>query len=168
MGTGKRSKRRGGAIKEREIETQQRRSQALELRKAGATYEAIAAQLGVANGTAHRYVREALENLVSEPAEELRSIHYERLNHMLITLWPRAQRGDIPAVDRVLGIMDRIAVLYGLNTTTHTESREVVIIDGSKDEYITALKRLRTSHAQPINEVGEEVIDLPSDSVEEE
>lgn len=145
MSSGKRSRRKGGVVTALEIERKEKKRQAIELRKAGATYEHIAERLDIATGTAYNYVREALYEMVSEPADELRRIHYERLNNLLVTLWPRAVKGDMPAMDRTLGIMDRIAKLAGIDAPTAYADAggEVIIIDGSKADYIKNLKALR-------------------------
>lgn len=130
-------------------ERREKQAKALELRKAGATYDQIANTLGWANKSgAHKAVQAALDHIIAEPTDELRKVHYERLNHLLMAVWPRAQSGELPALDRAVGIMDRIARLYGIDaptTTLSTESREVIVIDGSKAEYIDSLKTLRSS-----------------------
>lgn len=148
-----------GALSPEVVQRKALRGQALELRKAGATYQAIADRLGIALTTAYKYVREGVQDIISEPAEELRVIHYERLNHMLIAIWPRAQKGELPAVDRVIGIMDRIARLYGIEApqTSYSESREVIVIDGGKADYIAGLKALKQTHTQNFKRVGPDV-----------
>jgi hypothetical protein len=107
------------AASPRRIEAAERRARALELRKAGATYDQIATQLGFANrGGAYRAVATALKEITAEPAEEVRALELERLDAMLLGLWPQARKGSNGAVDRVLRIMERRAKLLGLDQPT--------------------------------------------------
>ncbi|GAG13752.1 unnamed protein product [marine sediment metagenome] len=129
---------------------------AIELRKAGASYQSIADQLGYADPSgAYRAVSRGLDTLVKEPAEELRTVQYERLNHMLISLWPRVQGGELAAMDRALGIMDRMSRLFGIeapNLNLHKHQSDVIVIDGTKADYIDALKRARQATSATIIE----------------
>ena len=104
------------------IQVQGRQLQALELRKAGVSYEAIAASLGYRDRSgAYRAVTAALKLTLREPAEELRTLELERLDAMLLALWRRVQAGDEKTVDRVLHIMERRARLLGLDAPLRSE-----------------------------------------------
>ena len=104
------------------IRAHERQLQALELRKAGASYEAIAERLGYADRSgAYRAVKAALTLTLREPAAELRSLEAERLDAMLLPLWRRVQTGDEKAVDRALRIMERRARLLGLDAPASVE-----------------------------------------------
>jgi hypothetical protein len=99
----------------------QRRPQALALRQQGFSYRAIAAQLGLSQSQAIRDVRSALSALSEQEREEaalLRRLENERLDAMLVALWPDAIAGKLLAVDRVLAISDRRAKLWGLYAPT--------------------------------------------------
>jgi hypothetical protein len=79
---------------------QERRQRALTLRTAGATFEAIAQELGWSGPSgAHYAVKKARQELNAaapiENAEELRSVHYARLNELLSRVWPSAMGGTI-------------------------------------------------------------------------
>lgn len=101
----------------RRIAAAEQRRRALELRKAGATYDQIAQQVGYTNrGSAHRAVMAALKEITAEPAQEVRQLELERLDAMLLGLWPAARKGNQGAVDRVLRIMERRAKLLGLDS----------------------------------------------------
>lgn len=119
----------------RRITAAERRRQALELRKAGATYDRIAQQLGFANrGGAYRAVETALREITAEPAQDVRQLELERLDALLLGLWPQARKGNQGAVDRVLRIMERRAKLLGLDAPTKAEvggklSYEIVGVD---------------------------------------
>ncbi len=93
--------------------------QALQLRKAGATYEAIAKALGYADKTGARAcVQRALKETIQEPADELRRLECERLDELLKALWPAALNGHTRSVEIALGVMDRRARLLGLDAAT--------------------------------------------------
>lgn len=94
----------------------EKKRRALELRKAGCGYDEIAAALGYANaGGAYKIVQQALKDTYREPAEEIRTLELERVDRLLRAVWPRALKGDVEAVDRVLKIMTRRARLLGLD-----------------------------------------------------
>lgn len=92
----------------------ERRGRALELHLAGASYQAIANALGYGNkGTAYAAVQKALKDAQSEQAAAAVAEHAQselaRLDAMLTGLWPKARKGDLGAVDRVLKIEERRA-----------------------------------------------------------
>lgn len=128
------------------IEVREKDRQALELRKAGASYEVIAKQLGYADSSgAYKSIQRSMKNIIAEPTEELRTVEYERLNQMLLILWERVQQGELGAIDRALSIMDRISKMYGLDSPRKTEVNQtitqgVMIVDGTKDEYLSAIR----------------------------
>ena len=92
--------------------------EALELRKAGATYHQIAEKLGISVSGAGLCVSRAMEALrleVKEAAEQVLELELDRLDSMLLGLWDKARRGDTAAIDRVLKIQDRRAKYLGLD-----------------------------------------------------
>lgn len=115
------------AAKTRTLEHQ---AKALELRRAGLGYEAIAAQIGLGKSQAHRLVVAGLADAraqIAASADELRSEELSRLDGMLLGLWPQARKGTLPAVDRVLKIMERRARLLGLDAP---ERKRLEGVDG--------------------------------------
>jgi len=100
----------------RRIKSTERQRQALELRKAGATYEMIAEKLGFRGPSgAYEAIKAALEKTLRPPADELRQLESERLDALLLAVYPQARQGNLGAVDRVLRIMERRARLLGLD-----------------------------------------------------
>lgn len=90
--------------------------QALELRKAGATYEAIARQCGYASGSgAYRAVQRELHRMMQEPADDVRQLELARLDDLYRAMVPKALKGDTWSVDRCLKIMERRAALLNLD-----------------------------------------------------
>ena len=106
----------------------ERRRKIFELRKAGATYRSITQALineygadalpkGYGPREAARDVARELGRLHRETALdvlEVTQMELARLDSLLLTLWPHATGGDLQAVDRVLRIMQRQAVLQGI------------------------------------------------------
>ena len=121
----------------RTLDTATRRVYVLNLRKAGMTYAEIAAatlrkfgeeQLpsGWDERYAHKDVKRELDKLQAEIAEsvdDIRQMELERLNDLLKGLWPQVAKSNpkLPAVDRVLRVMDRRAKLMGLDAPTKSE-----------------------------------------------
>lgn len=91
---------------------------ALKLRAKGNSRDEIAAELDVHPVTAWRYIRDAIAELPREPAEEVKALELERLDAMQAALWPKALRGNVTAIDRVLKIMERRAKYLGLDEQT--------------------------------------------------
>lgn len=100
-------------------------AQALELRKAGASYDQIARQLGYTNkGAAHKAVTRALKATLATmtlDADEYRQLAAERLDAMLLGVWQAATRGDPQAISAVLRIEERRASMLGLDAPKRTE-----------------------------------------------
>ena len=91
-------------------------ARALELRKAGATYDAIARQCSYGSrAAAYHAVQRELARTLQEPADDLRRLEAERLNDLYRAMAPKALGGDAYAVDRCLRIMERRAALLGID-----------------------------------------------------
>jgi hypothetical protein len=114
----------------------ERERQAIELRRAGATYEQIAAKLPphtnddgspgkpVTPQAVAKMIKRVLtrtRKLTDGDAESVRQLEIERLDAMLLGLWSKARAGHEGAVDRVLKIMQRRAELLGLDAPTKAE-----------------------------------------------
>lgn len=110
----------------------ERQRQALELRRAGTGYEAIARAVGYAGpGPAHKAVQSALKRMLAEPAEEVRALELARLDRLQMAHWPRAigSGGVAPdpvATATVLRIMERRAKMMGLDAPTTVNVQRVV------------------------------------------
>jgi NTP pyrophosphatase (non-canonical NTP hydrolase) len=112
-----------------------RELEALELRKAGATYDQIATRIGITREGSRRAVKRALAALsaeCTEVAEEIRSLELERLDAMLLGVWDKARKGDLLAIDRVLKIQERRARFLGIDqpvriASSHDEDPKTTI-----------------------------------------
>jgi len=110
------------------VATADRMRQALELRKAGVTFEQIATRLGFSDrGAAYKAICRALEETLTEPAEELRTLETERLDRLLLAVWKPALEGDLKAVDRVLRILESRRKLLGLDAPVSLQIGETIL-----------------------------------------
>lgn len=115
------SKRRGKVSQQYTptAEELERESRVLQLRIAGASFDRIAGAVGYTDrGGAYKAYQRALARVHAEPAAELREVASARLDQMLSSVWAKAVKGDLAAVDRVLKIEERRAKLFGLDSPT--------------------------------------------------
>jgi hypothetical protein len=93
--------------------------QALDLKRAGVTYDRIAEEVGYANrGAAYKAVHRAIERTHQDAADDLVPILVDRLERAHFAIWPKVIKGDPAAVPRMLRIMERLARLKGLDVAT--------------------------------------------------
>lgn len=115
MATGRRH-RTESLTSPRRIAAVEKQRQALELRKGGATYAAIAQTMGLRSPQhAHYSISTALKRTLQEPAAQVRALEIERLDTLFLVLWPMVQVGNLKAIDRMLRVMERRAALLGLD-----------------------------------------------------
>jgi hypothetical protein len=131
-----------------------RRAMALKL--AGASYAAIAEQLGYNDASAARKaVMRGMKSSLQENASELRNIHYARLEHMLMLLWSDVVRKDLPSMSAALAIMDRMDKLFGLSAAQsidiNTSKNTVFVAEGDKESYIKALQEAGAQIARRVS-----------------
>lgn len=120
-------------------------AKALELRRMGKGVREIGELLGLSKSHAHRLLVAGIESAreqVADNADELRAFEIDRLDAMLSSIWPRARRGELPAIDRVLSIQTRRARLLGLDAPEKREHTgpngnpiPVASLNVSLDEY---------------------------------
>jgi hypothetical protein len=97
-------------------EVAKRRARAINLRRAGTTWQSIADALGYkSRADAHRDVTRALQDIIRAPVKEYVAEEIDRLDAMMMGLWANAMRGDVAAIDRVLRIQERRARYLGLD-----------------------------------------------------
>ena len=107
-----------------------RTMKALELRKAGVSYDEIARTLGWKHRNGAYYaVKSALKTVKREPATELLTLELERLDALFWAMYPKAKHGDYGAVDRCIKLMERRAKLLGLDAPEKQELYNKVILE---------------------------------------
>jgi hypothetical protein len=119
----------------RRILAAERRTKALALRKAGATFADIGRTLGCSEARAHQIITAELQRLNKERAEqaaEVTRLELERLDAMQLSIWQKATDGDMEAIDRLLKLMARRAALLGLD-------KQALLVGNAEDKPFKAL-----------------------------
>jgi hypothetical protein len=117
------------------IRAQERRAKAIELRRAGLSFAAIGAELGVSKQTAHKLVQNELKDLstaIREQADELRAEEADRLNAAAAAIWPAVLKGQLRAQEVFIKNRARYADLLGLDLAPHREppqAPQILILD---------------------------------------
>ena len=114
-----------------------RRHKALELKIAGHSDRAIARILDVDVSTAHRDVKNVLEALAREHAEEaanLRALLNIRYETLFLAYYDQAVSGDVEATKIVVGIMERVAKINGVipDRSLVTVDQSAIHLDGGE------------------------------------
>jgi hypothetical protein len=108
----------------------------LELKRSGATWDAIAEVVGYANASgAFKAYKRAMVRTLQQPADALREAEIDRLDRLQRAYWFEAigDRDNPPihkSAEIVLKIIDRRAKLLGLDAPTKIQA-EVVTYDAS-------------------------------------
>lgn len=124
---------------QRRITAVEKRKKALQLRKGGASYDAIARQVGYTNrGSAHRAVMQELRDLPKDAAVETLQLEVERLDQMLLAYWPAVMKGHVRSGEIVVRLMERRAKLLGLDAPTL--SKVEVVTESVVDAAIAELE----------------------------
>lgn len=146
------------------LASRERERRSLQLRMAGMTYDDIAQNLGYANrASARAAVLRALQRHTQEPAEELVRLDTERLNAMLLMLWPKVQDPDsewhFSAIREARAIMADIRSLHGaatrrdesgMNVNINIGGDDVLVIAGDKEAYLDGLKKMAAATGEPL------------------
>ena len=153
---GTRQLTRSGAPKR--ILAQQKRRDAIELRKMGVTYQKIADAVGYPSANeARKQVLKAYNEIIQEPAIELRGLQVERLNHLLTIAWQQAQGGSLSAINTCVGLMTRIDVLMGTEAAQKVEvvsiNTNIISVNATQDEFIQNMKRFLNVNADGTNKI---------------
>jgi hypothetical protein len=122
MADKKKRKSPGSKNTQAQAQAQDRMLRAVELRKSGATYRAIASALGYASvSSAYDAVTRCLREAKRDAGESLLQIEIERLDAMLLSIAPSVQQGNLHAIDRALKIAERRSRLLGLDKPTNVD-----------------------------------------------
>ena len=140
------------STKTKSINVAHRRRDAIELRKANASYERIADALGYSNPqAAARDVREYLGDVPQETRDDMTRLIMEQFGHQEMLLWRKMQKGDLAAFDRWFKMKQEIIKLFGLSAPQSMQvelehsgaidNEAVLVIDGDEAAYVAALRR---------------------------
>ncbi len=130
------------------IQAAEKARKAMALRQAGATWDQIAKQVGFSRpDAAARAVNNAMKSITQEGATELGMAQYERLNFMLLMLWPSVQLGDLSAIARAQSLMQDMNDLKGVGQKEQDDADiqggSVFILTGVPEEYTNILREAR-------------------------
>lgn len=111
----------------------ERQEQALELRKAGATYREIAAALGYANESGAKKACDAvMKRTVFDLAEDIVTLDLQRLDEFQKRCMAQLRtKNDLSQIDRLLRIMERRYMLAGVAPETVKKIQEAYGLDGA-------------------------------------
>jgi hypothetical protein len=102
----------------RSLDALLRRAKALELRRAGFTWQEIADRKSLGYTTprhVQRDVMRLLSQLIDQPAQEVIALELSRLDAITQALWQNVRNGDLPATDRLFMAMRMRQELLGLH-----------------------------------------------------
>ena len=140
------------------IKAKERQAQAVELRKAGVSYQAIATALDYrSRQAAYDAVDRALKQLIELPSLELRQLDLERLDKMQRDLWPPGR--DTGAIHAILSIMERRAKLLGLDAPDKLWVETGTTEDDGDAELVKTLERLAVLGQSPQIIEGESTVE---------
>jgi siroheme synthase len=157
-------KRHIGSLAPSRVRAAERRRQALSLRAAGADFRAIATTLGVSLAQAYADVQTAVSEITKEAAEDVLLMDLQRLDQLQASVWAAARAGDVQAVNTATKIIELRQRLFGnlrsagsatVNAIAPpTPSGAVIVIGGSKSDYIAGLRMARGELPAPPQQNG--------------
>lgn len=106
------------------------KDECLRLRRMGYSYREIGERVGINDTYASTLVKEevkSIEKRTRESADMIRAIEVERLDAMLVGLWPAATNGDVRSVDAALKLSERRAKLLGLEVPVEKEPESTLL-----------------------------------------
>lgn len=121
--------------------------QAFQMRKSGASWWQIAEELKISEQQAgmlvHNKIKEAAR-LVDEGAKRtMLAMEVDRLDSLQQAIWTDAIGGDRQAIETALKIIQARAKVLGLDSIpTSTVTNNTIVVAGTSEEYVAALKRV--------------------------
>ena len=126
----------------RRLKASERQHQALELRMAGVTFAVIASRLGwkTAYG-AQCAVEAALKKGFKDAVQNERILDLERLDRLMLVVWPGAQQKDLDHWDRAMRVLERRAKMLGLDAQVVPSSaaQQAQLQSQSQDQHVNIL-----------------------------
>ena len=89
---------------------------------AGASVDAIAEREGLSRKRVETMLRDELRRRWVAPAEDYARLQIVRLEAMSAKLAAKAEKGELPAIDRMLKILDRLDRYHGFTKLTPASS----------------------------------------------
>lgn len=107
----------GRGVPKNSPERADRSRKAYELSLAGWTNLEIANELGVSHQTVNKDIRHWIDQTVMPLAEDVKKQQLDRLELLWREAFRKAQKGDVPAMNAALKVLERQAKLLGLDVT---------------------------------------------------
>lgn len=120
----------------------ERRREAFDLRKRGATYDEIGRVLGITRQAAYELVKRELEDIrahTQDDVETVRALELERLDRLFAGSYAAAAGGDPKALASIMKVMERRARLLGLDAPVRQDIELVAFNGADLDSEITRL-----------------------------
>lgn len=114
----------------------ERQEQALQFRIVGLSYSKIGKQMDISKSAAHKLVVAALADSASrvdKGADDLRDLELERLDKLLVAVWPKALKGSTQHSAQALKIMEQRQKLTGIQAAPQVLG-EIIAETGSTDK----------------------------------
>lgn len=154
------------ASRAQRTKTAERRTQAVQLRIAGASWDTIARQCGYASrGAASTDVTRAMEAATAEAcrnADVLRHMEITRLDRLQQAFWAEAIKGDADAARTVLGIIDRRCKLLGLSAPAKLEVVTLGAVEAEIARLEAEMEDVAGAAADPADLIEPAGADLPT------
>lgn len=120
---------------------------ALEMRRSGRSLWSIAEHLGISERKANTLIadtlKEAADLVDAGHKRSLLAMEVDRLDELQSAVWQDAISGDRQAVETALKIIQARAKVLGLdNMPTSTITNNTIVVAGTSEEYVAALRRV--------------------------
>jgi len=106
---------------------------------AGETVDAIAEKEGLTRRRVETMLRDELRRRWIAPAEDYARLQIARLEAMAARLAAKAEKGELPAIDRVLKILDRLDRYHGFSKLT---AANVEADEGGRERLLAKLNAM--------------------------
>lgn len=122
------------------VQADARRAEALTLRLAGLSLDAIAERLHVDPSMVHKMIKTALENSSNRNVQELRNLENQRLDRAQAAIWTRVLEGDLRSISTFLKISSERSKLNGMYAPTQIDM--AVSVRREMDSALSALEAM--------------------------
>lgn len=136
---------------EKLIKARERQAQALDLKRAGATFEEIAKTLGYSHRSAARQaVLAAIDRIGIEPAIDVVAMDLMRLDEFQKRLTNAMRQGDLSVIPTLMSVMRERRILVGWTPETWEEEQRkgkgiqnngVMVIQGGSENFIAGMMK---------------------------
>jgi len=128
-------------------ERNEKARKALEMRRSGRSLWSIAEHLGISERNVNTLISDALKEAAdlvdAGHKRSLLAMEVDRLDELQSAVWQDAINGDRQAVETALKIIQARAKVLGLdNMPTSTITNNTIVVAGTSEEYVAALRRV--------------------------